>query len=329
MRAIAIDGFGGREVMRLAELPAPRPAPGEVLVRMAFAGVNPADWKLREGWLNRFEWFRPRFPFVLGYDGAGTIQAVGDEATGFARGDRVAVKSDQSLGRWGTFAEFMSVKADLVGRVPDSVALEHAATLPVSGLTAWHALFVHGRLEPGQSVYINAGAGSVGSFAVQFARERGARVLASCAPRNAAYLMRLGAERTFDYAAPERVTMIREFAGSNLDMILDAAEAPDRTLVDLLRPGGVHVRIPCLGEDDNMLETRTTHQRKLKLVRGGIVPSKARETLEAIGAMLADARLATPAIRIRPLHEAAEALATCKAGTWRGKHLLAIGSDLS
>lgn len=328
MRAIAIDGFGGPEVMRLAELPAPRPAPGEVLVRMAFAGVNPADWKLREGWLSGFEWFRPQFPFVLGYDGAGTIEAVGDEAIAFAPGDRVAVKADQSLGRWGTFAEFMCVKADLVGRMPDSVALADAATLPVCGLTAWHALFVHGGLEPGQTVYVNAGAGSVGSFAVQFARNRGARVLASCAPRNAAYLMRLGAERTFDYAAPERVRMIKEFAGSNVDMILDAAEAPDRTLVDLLRPGGVHVRIPSLGEDDDMPETRTTHQRKVKLMRGGIIPSRARETLEAIGTMLADARLAIPEVRIRPLHEAEEALATCKAGTWRGKHLLAIGSNL-
>lgn len=328
MRAIAIDGFGGREVMRLAELPAPQPASGEVLVRMAFAGVNPADWKLREGWLNRFDWFRPKFPFVLGYDGAGTVEAVGDGVAGLARGDRVAVKSDQSLGRWGTFAEFMCVRADLVGRVPDSVALEHAATLPVAGLTAWHALFIHGRLEAGQTVYVNAGAGSVGSFAVQFACDHDARVLTSCAPRNAAYLIRLGAERTFDYAAPERVQMIGEFVGNNLDMILDAAEAPDRALVDLLRPGGVHVRIPSLGQDDDMQETVSTRQRELKLVRGGIVPARAGEALEAIGAMLADTCLSVPAIRIRPLDEADDALVACKAGTWRGKQILAIGSDL-
>lgn len=328
MRAIAIDGFGGPEVMRLAELPAPQPAPGEVLVRIAFAGVNPADWKLREGWLNRFEWFRPTFPFVLGYDGAGTVEAVGDGVTGLARGDRVAVKSEQSLGRWGTFAEFMCVQAELVGRVPDPVTLEHAATLPVAGLTAWHGLFIHGRLEPGQTVYINAGAGSVGSFAVQFARDRGARVMASCAPRNAAYLMRLGAERTFDHAAPQRVQMIGEFAGTGLDMILDAAGAPDRALVDLLRPGGVHVRIPSLGQDDDMLETGPMRQRELRLVRGGIVPAKAGEALEAIGAMLADARLAVPAIRIRPLDEAEDALAACKTASWRGKQILAIGSGL-
>ena len=78
MRAVAIDGFGGREVMRLTDLPAPRPQPGEVGVRMAFASVNPADWKLREGWLNTFPSFRPSFPFVLGYDGAGIVESVGE-----------------------------------------------------------------------------------------------------------------------------------------------------------------------------------------------------------------------------------------------------------
>jgi len=324
MRAITIDGFGGPEVMRIADVPPPELADGEVAIRMAYAGVNPADWKLREGWLNRFDWFRPSFPFVLGYDGAGVVEAVGDGVAGLAPGDRVLVKSDQSFGRWGTFAERLCVAADMVGRVPEGVKLEDAATLPVAGLTAWHGLFQHGGLATGQSVFVNAGAGGVGSLAVQFAADAGARVLASCSPANASYLESLGAERTFDYAAPGLTAAVIEHSGEGVDLVLDAAGAPNRDLLAVLKPGGTYVRIPSLGPDDDIGSEALARERGLKLVKGGIVREEARAALEAMAALLREGRVSAPETEILPIVEARDALERNKAGRQRGKLVLRI-----
>jgi NADPH2:quinone reductase len=323
LRAIAIEGFGGPEVMHVAEIPAPEPAHGEVSIRMAYAGVNPADWKLREGWLNRFDWFRPSFPFVLGYDGAGVVEAVGDDVSGFKPGDRVLAKSDQSLGRWGTFAERLCVAADMVGLVPDGMKLEEAATLPVAGLTAWHGLFEHGGLATGQSVFVNAGAGGVGSLAVQFAAQAGARVLASCSPRNAAYLEGLGAERSFDYAAPNLAATVIGYAGE-VDLVLDAAGSPNRDLFSILKPGGTYVRIPSLGPDDDVEADASVRERGLKLVKGGIIRKEARSALEAMAALFSRGWLSAPEIEILPIVEAEDALERNKAGKQRGKVVLKI-----
>jgi NADPH2:quinone reductase len=323
MRAIAIEGFGGPEVMHVTNVPSPQPSDGEVAIRMAYAGVNPADWKLREGWLNRFEWFRPSFPFVLGYDGAGIVEAVGDGVSGFREGDRVLAKSDQSFGRWGTFAERLCVAAEMVGLVPDAMKLEEAATLPVAGLTAWHGLFQHGGLKAGQTVFINAGAGGVGSLAVQFAAQAGARVLASCSPGNAAYLESLGAERTFDYTAPDLAAAVTADAGQ-VDLLLDAAGAPNRELLSILKRGGTYVRVPSLGPDDAIGSDAYAHARGLKLVSGGIIRKEARSALEAMAALFNDGRLKPPEIEILPIVEAEDALERSKAGKQRGKVVLKI-----
>jgi NADPH2:quinone reductase len=323
MRAIAIEGFGGPEVMHVADVPAPQPAHGEVAIRMAYAGVNPADWKLREGWLNRFEWFRPSFPFVLGYDGAGIVEAFGDGVSGLSTGDRVLAKSDQSFGRWGSFAERLCVAADMVGRVPDGMKLEEAATLPVAGLTAWHGLFQHGGLAAGQSVFINAGAGGVGSLAVQFAAQAGVRVLASCSPGNSAYLERLGAEHTFDYAAPDLAAAVIAYAGE-VDLVLDAAGAPNRDLLAILKRGGTYVRIPSLGPVDEIGADAYAHARELKLVSGGIIRKEARGALEAMAALFSQGRLSPPETEILPIVEAEDALERNKAGKQRGKVVLKI-----
>lgn len=309
--------------MHVADVLAPQPAHGEVSIRMAYAGVNPADWKLREGWLNHFEWFRPSFPFVLGYDGAGTIESVGNGVSGFRPGDRVLAKSDQSLGRWGTFAERLCVAADMVGLAPDRMQLEEAATLPVAGLTAWHGLFQHGGLASGDTVFVNAGAGGVGSLGVQFAAQAGARVLASCSPGNAAYLESLGAERTFDYAAPDMTAAVIKHAGE-IDLVLDGAGAPNRTLLAILKPGGTYVRIPSLGPHDAIGDDALARERGLKLVNGGIIRKEARGALEAMAALFSQGRLKAPEIEVRPIVEAEDALERNKAGKQRGKVVLKI-----
>ena len=325
MRAVAIDGFGGREAMRIADLPPPVPGPGEVRLRMAFAGVNPADWKLREGRLNVFPGFRPSFPFVLGYDGAGVVESRGAGVSSLAIGDRVAAKADQANARWGAFAELMCTPANLVGRVPDALSLADAAALPVAGITAWHGLFLHGGLKAGQSVFVNAGSGAVGTFAVQFARAAGAEIAASSSPANVDAMRALGADLVVDYCDPGRYARLAKSFPGGLDLVLDAAGDADGALLDLLKPGGIYVRIPSLGPRDEP-EPRAA-QHGLKIVKGGIVAAEAGKAIAAMAGLLADGRIVLPDIRLRPLDEAADALEDNRTGAFRGKQILAIAGE--
>ncbi|HYN39160.1 MAG TPA: NADP-dependent oxidoreductase, partial [Rhodospirillales bacterium] len=161
MRVMVIDGFGGAERLHPAELPAPVPAAGEVLIRIVCAGVNPVDWKIREGWLQSL--FPHQFPLIPGWDAAGTIAAVGDGVEGFAIGDRVWAYCRKPEVQWGTYAEYVTMPADAVAPMPGSLDFEEAAAIPLVGLTSWQALFDAAGLAAGQSVLIHAGAGGIGS----------------------------------------------------------------------------------------------------------------------------------------------------------------------
>ncbi|HDR9712344.1 TPA: NADP-dependent oxidoreductase, partial [Burkholderia aenigmatica] len=163
MRALLIDRVGHSDALRMADVPAPTPGPGDVLIRVAYAGINPADWKCREGYLGAFMQYT--FPFVIGFDAAGVVEAVGDGVDGFAPGMRVFAQTDVGAGRWGAYAEVVAVRHDSVVRVPDAVSLAEAATVPTPALAAWAGLFDDGGLRAGQTVLVHGGAGAVGTFA--------------------------------------------------------------------------------------------------------------------------------------------------------------------
>ncbi|MBN3775716.1 alcohol dehydrogenase catalytic domain-containing protein, partial [Burkholderia sp. Se-20378] len=139
MRALLIDRVGHSDAFRMADVPAPTPGPGDVLIRVAYAGINPADWKCREGYLGAFMQYT--FPFVIGFDAAGVVEAVGDGVDGFAPGMRVFAQTDVGAGRWGAYAEYVAVRHDSVVRVPDAVSLAEAATVPTPALAPWAGRF--------------------------------------------------------------------------------------------------------------------------------------------------------------------------------------------
>ena len=196
MKAMIIEQTGGPEVLKYAEMPTPEPAAGEVLVKIAYAGVNPADWKNRQGML---EQYRPYyFPYIVGFDAAGVVAAVGEGVTEFSPGDRVVTPTNHGQGGQGSYAEYAVANVDRVARIPDTLSFKQAAALPVAALTAWQALFVRGDIQPGQKVMIHGGSGGLGGFAVQFARLKGAQVAASCSTANVDYLQTLGVERVID-----------------------------------------------------------------------------------------------------------------------------------
>jgi NADPH:quinone reductase-like Zn-dependent oxidoreductase len=180
MKAVRIHNYGGPEVLRYERAPRPKPADCEVLIRVHAAGINPADWKVREGHLRRL--VENKLPLILGWDLSGVIEEVGPGASKFKKCDEVFSKPDTS--RDGAYAEYVVVRESEVALKPKSLHHVYAAAVPVAGITAWQALFDVAQLKHGQRVLIHGGSGGVGHFAVQFAKWKGAHVIAAVSTKN-------------------------------------------------------------------------------------------------------------------------------------------------
>jgi NADPH:quinone reductase len=216
MRALVVEQPGGPEAMRMRQLPAPRPGPGQVVVAVEAVGVNPVDAG------NRADpsWAGIRPPYVVGYELAGRIQAVGDGGAGFRRGDLVWGLLPVRGTRRGTYAELVAVDAALVGPRPPGLSAVEAAALPLAGATAVQLL---DRLDPrpGEWVLVHGAAGGVGSLFVQLARARGARVVASASGRRETLLRELGVELFLDRHAGQVAERAGRAIGQELDMVAD------------------------------------------------------------------------------------------------------------
>jgi len=195
MRAIRIHEFGGPEVLKLEDAPRPDPAADEVLIKVYATSVNPIDWKIREGAAR--EKFPTNFPLILGWDVSGVIEETGNKIINFKKGDEVYGRPDPT--RNGAYAEYIVVKADQVNRKPKNIDHLMSAAVPLAGLTAWQGLFEHGKLQPGEKVFIPGASGGVGTFAVQFAKWKGAYVVVLSSEKNIDFLKQLGADEVIDY----------------------------------------------------------------------------------------------------------------------------------
>jgi alcohol dehydrogenase len=195
MQAFALDRYGGPDRLTLRDLPEPQPGPGDVLLEMRAASVNPVDFKIRDGGVKVL--VKDRFPLVLGCDVSGVVVRAGEGVTGFAPGDEVFARLRKD--RIGSFAERVLVHADLVVKKPANISHAEAASIPLVGLTSWQALVEIGQLERGQRVLIHAGSGGVGTFAIQLAHHLGAVVATTASPKNHELVRRLGATEVVDY----------------------------------------------------------------------------------------------------------------------------------
>lgn len=195
MKAIIIREFGGPEKFELAEMPKPTPGPGQVLVKVKAASVNPVDYKIR---LYPSNWARVPVPAILGYDAAGTVESVGPGVTHLKPGDDVFYCA-RIFGRQGTYAEYHVEDAEIVALKPANLSFEEAASLPLAAMTAYDHIVTFFQTKPGDTVLVHAGAGGVGAFAVQLAKAAGARVLATGRQENEALIRSLGADEVIDY----------------------------------------------------------------------------------------------------------------------------------
>jgi len=231
VRAAFYTEYGTSDVLQVGELPDPVTGPDGILLRVAVAGVNPVDYKIRQGHLDGA--FPSHFPVVPGWDVAGTVEAVGPAVTSFAAGDRVLGYVRKDDVQHGTTAELVRAGERHLARLPDEVSFEAAGALPLAGLTALQAIEAAG-IGAGDTVLIHAAAGGVGAFAVQLARLRGARVVGTAGEANADFLRSLGAEPvTYGDGLVDRVRSRLEGAPvtAALDFVGDSAITDSFTLV--------------------------------------------------------------------------------------------------
>lgn len=324
MRAMIIEEVGGPEVLKYAEMPTPSPANGEVLIQIAYAGVNPADWKNRQGMLAQY---RPYFfPYIIGFDAAGIVVEIGEGVTEFQIGDRVFTPTNHGQGGQGSYAEYALASTDRVARIPDGLAFDQAAALPVAALTAWQALFDRGDLGAEQLVMIHGGAGGLGSFAVQFARWAGARVAATCSTGNVEYLKSLGVERVIDYRRENIGEAVKTWAPEGLDFLMDAVGVSTLpNALDLVRPGGTFVSIPTLVDDGDIAAACAAGEAKgVKRIFSTMTDQGCATTLVKIAELLVGGDIQLPPLREFPLQQVAEAHQILESGHNRGKIVLKV-----
>src|SRR5688572_23592575 len=239
MQAEAIDRFGGLETMKLRTLPVPEVGPDEVLIRVESAGVGVWDTFEREGGFAKLYGTEPKFPYVLGSDGAGTVAAVGKRVSRFNEGDRVYAFGLVNP-KGGFYAQYAAVNADLVSHIPGNLTIEQAGVMPVDAMTALRGLDDTLELKPGETVLIFGASGGIGHLAVQLAKRIGARVFAVASGADGVELARsLRADAVVDGRKDDIVSAARAFAPNGLDAALMTAggDAADRALT-AMRDGG-------------------------------------------------------------------------------------------
>ncbi|MBJ7329329.1 MAG: NADP-dependent oxidoreductase [Solirubrobacteraceae bacterium] len=238
MRGIALDQFGGPEVLQLREdLPVPPVGPDTVLVRVRAAGVNPVDAKVRRGLLA--DAFPTWSPVVPGWDAAGIVEAVGPAVSNFRPGDEVFGYFRKDFIRDGTYAELTTIRDAYLARKPESLSFEEAGAAPLAALTAWQLIDETLRVVSGQLVLVCGASGGVGSFAVQLAKRAGASVVAVASAANHEYLKGLGADECIDYATEDFVEIIGRRHLAGVDAVVDLVGGDTLTrAAQVTRPRG-------------------------------------------------------------------------------------------
>jgi NADPH:quinone reductase-like Zn-dependent oxidoreductase len=310
MRAIAVSGWGGPEVLEPTTVPRPVPRPTEILVAVHATGVNPTDWKARAtGGFG--QWGDPP---ILGYDVSGVVEAVGPGASLFRPGDEV-FGMPRFPEQAGAYAEYVAAPSRHFALKPAALDHIHAAALPLVGLTAWQALAEVARVQPGQRVLIHAAAGGVGHVGVQIAKALGAHVIGTASAPKHDFLRSLGADELIDYRTTDFADVLRD-----VDVVLDAIGG-DYALrsLQVLRRGGIHIALP--RPDDPAVEARA---RELGVRTGWTLVEPDRGGLLALVELVEAGKLRVEVAEVLPLEQAAEAHRRGESNRTTGKLVLSV-----
>lgn len=308
MKAVRIHEFGSPDVLELEDITIPTPAADEVLIKVYASSVNPVDQKIVAG--DAQEKFPTKFPLTIGWDVSGVIEQMGDKVNKFNVGDEVYGRPFPTTN--GAFAEYLVIKADQIALKPKSIDHINAAAVPLAGLTAWQGLFKYGKLEKGQRVLIHAASGGVGSFAVQFAKWKGAYVIGTGSGENIAFIKQLGADEAINYKEKNFEEEV-----SDVDLVFDLiGKDTQQRSIQIIKPGGRLI---------TTIKPQFKDEAKEKHIQlEGFTAQSYPEDLEQI-ADLIDQGIVSPIVSsVLSLEEAKQAEMLSAKGSTRGKIVIKV-----
>jgi NADPH:quinone reductase-like Zn-dependent oxidoreductase len=305
MEAIRVHGYGNADQLELEQVQRPAAQAGEVLVRVHAAGVNPIDWKVRQGL--RKEIVQMQFPYIPGMEIAGVVQDVGSGVTTFQKGQAV-----YGLTMKGGYAEYTTATAKSLGLKPQSLSFDEAAAVPVGATTAWQGLFEAGKLEAGQRVLIQGATGGVGQFAVQFAKWKGAHVFATTSGANVDFVRSLGAETVVDYTTTALTSMVHD-----VDLVFNTVGGSTlEESVQVLKRGGT------------LVTTAGKPSTEVVQKHGIQVPSfftnSSTELLQTFASLIDEGQIRVTVGRVFPLSQVRQAHEVGEQGHGRGRIVLHV-----
>ncbi len=317
MKAVFYSEFGDVDVLEFSERPTPEPGPNEVLVKVAAAGVNPIDRRLRAGELSDF--FQREWPIIPGWDVCGRIVGIGSDVSGWEEGQDVVGLAFTWTLHHGSYAEYIVIDAGSIAVLPDGMDPTIGAALPLVSLTAWQALDEFSGLKQGQSVLIQAGAGGVGSVAVPMAKHLGAKVYTTTRTANFDYVTARGADYPIDYTKENYVDVIRQHEPDGLDVVLESMTGDEviKDSIRLVKDGG---SVPYLNNEPPEMDE--IESRKINTTFIHHRPDGAM--LNDLMKLYADGALPVPAISTKPLSEAKAAQLQSESMTTNGKLVLKV-----
>lgn len=311
MKAIVLHKYGGPEALTYEDTARPEPKDDEVLIRVVAASVNPVDVAIRSG--KYAQYFHTRLPLIPGMDAAGVIEKAGSKITGLKAGD--AVYAFFTLQGEGGYAEYVVAKENEVARKPSAITYEQAAAVPAVGSTAWQALMDAAHLDAGQTVLIHGGSGGVGHMAIQIAKARGARVIATASTANQDFLKKLGADETIDYTKTKFEDVVKD-----VDVVLDAVGGETLTKsYGVVKKGGIIVTI---ADEPNAKELEAHGIRGVS-----ISAAPKNETFAELTRLIDEKKLNPVVTQVFPLAAAAKAQEQIATRHTRGKIVLRVSPD--
>lgn len=311
MKAVVMHSYGGPEVLKYEEVPRPIPKEDEILIRVLAASVNPVDVAIRSGKFAKY--FHTELPLIPGMDASGIVEKTGAKISKFKAGDPVCAFF--TLVREGGYAQFVIAKENEIAAKPKALSYEEAAAVPAVGSTAWQALVETAKLEAGQTVLIHGGSGGVGHCAIQIAKARGARVIATASTKNQDFLKKIGVDEAIDYTKTKFEDVVKD-----VDVVLDTVGGETLTRsYGVVKKGGIIVSIAD-EPDEAALKTHGIRGVSIAAVpKAGV--------LEELTALIEAKKLMPVVSKTFALTEVAKAQEAIATGHTRGKIILKVAEE--
>jgi NADPH:quinone reductase len=319
MKAAVLTEFGSFDRLEIQEVTKPQPKPYQILVRVCATSINPVDYQTRRGDYKNLV----NLPAIIGVDVSGVVEAVGESVTNFQIGDEVYY-SPQLFGESGSYAEYHVADEHIVAHKPANISHLEAACFPLAAGTAWDCLVTRGRLQVGESVLIHAGAGGVGSFAIQLAKAMGAYVFTTCSARNHDIVRKLGANCIIDYQTEDYMAVIkRETQDRGVDLVLDTIGGKTiQESLEIIRPYGRLVSIVDVAHSQSLLAAWDKN-----LTVHFVFTSQQSNKLNLLKRLIERKQLFPIIDSVMPLHQIAKAHQRLEDGSTRGKVVLQVSES--